>query len=260
MVVRDFCPDMAMEKADRELLEQYKYESRFQKAFKIERILEDYFNTETNQQELRCLDVGCSIGIISARLSTAFGQVVGVEPMAEAIGLAHRLNNESGSSFVQGDGICLPFPDGTFDVIVCAQVYEHTQDPHRLASEIYRVLKPSGCCFFSGPNRLWPLEYHYGWLCLHWLPQIVLDHFCRWRYGHPYDLILLNYWQLRSLWQAFGKVDYTLRLLYDPGKFFDDASLYQWTRRIPRRILQVLRPLLPNFNWVLVKETEEPGV
>jgi len=254
------CPDVASAKVERGLLEKYNYESRYQKARKIKRILEDHFSAETDQRELHCLDVGCSIGVISAQLADGFGHVIGVEPLVETIGLAHRLGAKSGVSFVQGDGIRLPFPAESLDVIVCAQVYEHTSDPHQLAGEIYRTLKPGGCCFFSGPNRLWPLEYHYGWILLHWLPKIVLDRFCKWRYGHPYDLILLDYWQLRSLWQAFSKVDYTLRILYDPEEFLGEARLYPWARRVPRSIMQLAWFLLPNFNWVLVKPKVQRGV
>lgn len=256
---RDAEPTGTLEDFDSGLLEKYNYASRHLKARKIERILEDYIGTDVERQEMRCLDVGCSIGVISSQMAKAFGQVVGLEPLAEATGLARRLSSQTGASFVQGDGIRLPFPDGSFDVLLCAQVYEHTTDPRQLASEIYRVLKPGGCCFFSGPNRLWPLEYHYDWLFLHWLPQAILDRFCQWRYGRPYELILLNYWQLRSLWQDFGRIDYTLRLLYDPDKFLEETDPTQWTRKIPHWIPRVPQFLLPNFNWVLAKAKEPPN-
>ena len=253
-------PHEALSRVERGFLEEYNYASRHHKAFKIERILDDYLGAEIDRREIHCLDIGCSIGVISSQLATVFGQVVGLEPLAEAIGLARRVNPETEASFMQGDGIRLPFPDGSFDVVVCAQVYEHTIDPHQLAGEIYRVLKPGGCCFFSGPNRLWPLEYHYNWLLLHWLPGAILNRFCLWRYGRPYELILLNYWQLGTLWQDFDTIDYTLRLLYDPPKFLEEADPYQWTRTIPHWIPRVLQFLLPNFNWVLAKAKESPNI
>ena len=236
-----------------ELLETFKYSSRSQKARKIKYILVDHLGTEQNMSELRCLDLGCSIGVISTRLADAFGQVVGLDPLLEAIDIAHRLHPNSKAEFLNSNGLRLPFKDEAFDVIVCAQVYEHTTEPRLLVREVRRVLKPGGSCFFSGPNRLWPIEYHYGWWFIHWLPRTLLHRFCRRRYGHPFDLVLYNYWQLRGLWQGFEKSDYTLRLIYEPGRFLEHSLAHRWARVVPRFIAVTFRPFLPNFNWVLIK-------
>ncbi len=66
-----------------------------------------------------------------------------------------------------------PFPleDESCDLVICAQVYEHVPDDRRLAEEVYRVLKPGGVVFFSGPNWLFPIEGHYHLPFLHWLPH-----------------------------------------------------------------------------------------
>lgn len=235
------------------LLKKYDYQSRFQKARKIERILLGFFGETRKAKDLRCLDLGCSIGVISTHLADVFGHVVGVEQLDEAIEIARRLDSGGQVSFVHGDALDLSFEDEAFDVIVCAQVYEHTQDPARLVSEIRRVLTPGGCCFFSGPNSLWPIEYHYGWCCLHWMPRPLVDLYCRYRYAHTYDLVLYNYWQLRRLWKGFECYDYTLQLIYDPGQFLGSPDPYSAARLVPRSVASVFRFLLPNFNWVLLK-------
>ena len=235
------------------LLELYNYPSRSQKAHKIERILLDYLGSNRDVSKLRCLDVGCSIGVISDCLSRTFAQVVGVEPLAESIDIAHQLHPDSKATFLNSDGLHLPFQNETFDVIVCAQVYEHSTYPHRLVAEIRRVLKPGGCCFFSGPNKWWPIEYHYDWYFAHWLPKSLLHRYCQHRYGHPFDLVLYNYWQLQTLWRDFGRHDYTLRLVYEPEKFWDRPDRYRWARIVPRPIAVALKFLLPNFNWILSK-------
>jgi 2-polyprenyl-3-methyl-5-hydroxy-6-metoxy-1,4-benzoquinol methylase len=237
-----------------ELLEQYKFASRFQKASKIERVLLDHLGTQQKVRELRCLDLGCSIGVISTHLADVFGQVVGVEPLSEAVDIACRLYPHSKATFLRGDGQRLPFQDEAFDVIVCAQVYEHSTQPYLLVKEIWRTLRPGGSCFFSGPNRLWPFEYHYDWWFIHWLPRTFLHWFCQRRYGHLFDLVLYNYWQLRELWQDFECHDYTLRLVYEPGRFLEHSNSHRWARMVPRFVATILRPFLPNFNWVLVKK------
>ncbi len=38
----------------------------------------------------------------------------------------------------------LPFRDHTFDAVVSQAVFEHLQDPHQTARELYRILKPGG--------------------------------------------------------------------------------------------------------------------
>jgi len=89
---------------------------------------------------------------------------------------------------------------------------------------------------------------------MHWLPRSLLDRFCKMAYGHPFDLILFNYWQLRALWQGFEWHDYTALLAYEPWRFTDRMEPYPLTHLVPRRVAARLGFLLPNFNWVLIKE------
>jgi SAM-dependent methyltransferase len=238
---------------DPDLLQKYRYASRPDKALKIDHILDDYLSAGQDPASLSCLDLGCSIGVISAHLASLFGQVVGLDPLEESTRVARALHPRSPAAFLQGDGLRLPFRDEAFDVVICAQVYEHSADPQRLVAEIGRTLKPGGCCFFSGPNRLWPVEYHYNWLLLHWLPEAWLDRYCRWRYGRGYDLVLYNEWQLRALWQGFERFDYTLRMIYESERFLGSDRLQRWARLVPRPLAEAFRFLLPNYNWVLVK-------
>jgi SAM-dependent methyltransferase len=54
----------------------------------------------------------------------------------------------SDSPIVVYDGINLPFPDRSFDIVFSAQVLEHLQEPDRCLSEIGRVTKGEG--YFIG--------------------------------------------------------------------------------------------------------------
>lgn len=42
-------------------------------------------------------------------------------------------------------------PDGSFDVIVCTEVIEHTLNPFKAVAEINRLLKPGGVLLMSTP-------------------------------------------------------------------------------------------------------------
>ncbi len=55
------------------------------------------------------------------------------------------------------DGIYLPFPDQSFDEVICTEVLEHAVNPDALLKEINRVLKPSGRLLITVPF-IWGLH------------------------------------------------------------------------------------------------------
>lgn len=68
---------------------------------------------------------------------------------------------------VNGDGTGLPFPDGTFDRIICSEVLEHIPDHVAALRELFRVLKAGGTLAATVPTWMpericWAIseEYH----------------------------------------------------------------------------------------------------
>lgn len=62
-----------------------------------------------------------------------------------------------------GDGLCLPFEDDSFDLIMSQAVLEHVPDPQRAVNELIRVLKPGGQVYieiaFMQPLHAVPSHY-----------------------------------------------------------------------------------------------------
>jgi glycosyltransferase involved in cell wall biosynthesis/SAM-dependent methyltransferase/uncharacterized protein YbaR (Trm112 family) len=62
-----------------------------------------------------------------------------------------------------GDGLCLPFADDSFDLIMSQAVLEHVPDPQRAVDEMTRVLKPGGRIYieiaFMQPLHAVPSHY-----------------------------------------------------------------------------------------------------
>ncbi len=54
----------------------------------------------------------------------------------------------------------LPYPDGSFDLVLSNQVFEHVADYPAAIGEIFRVLKPGGACFLVLPARWRLIEAH----------------------------------------------------------------------------------------------------
>lgn len=229
------------------------YAPRADKANKIQTMLEEQIGDEL--AHYACLDIGCATGAISNLLAPKFQHLVGVEMDGRLVKLA-AANAAPNAVFLQSDGGKLPFPDAAFDLILCTQVYEHTNNHSALAAEIWRTLKIGGVCFFSGPNKLIVMEEHYWLPFLSWLPQKWADAYMQLtRRGAYYDVMPLTYWQLRQLWGRFEIVDYTTRMLTSPDRYFVTRHLgvLRLLRHLPEALWRVALPLLPNYSWMLIK-------
>jgi SAM-dependent methyltransferase len=97
-----------------------------------------------------CLDVGCGSGNSYAPdLARRAATYVGVDVSANAVEAARASGLDAQ---VIKDAAELPFPDDSFDHVVCIEVFEHLFAPHDAAAEIRRVLRPGGRLVASTPN------------------------------------------------------------------------------------------------------------
>jgi SAM-dependent methyltransferase len=88
---------------------------------------------------LRVLDVGCGDGTHLAEIARRGCQVIGLEADRQAV----RRLRDQGYEVVQGAAENLPFPDRSFDAVVCSVVIPYT-DERRAIAEWSRVLAPRG--------------------------------------------------------------------------------------------------------------------
>jgi ubiquinone/menaquinone biosynthesis C-methylase UbiE len=100
----------------------------------------------------RLLDVGCGTGHHLAQLRDRGFEVAGVDGSPEMLEHARALN--PGSDIRQSDVECLPFPDASFDVVLCIEVLRYLPSPVRSIAEMARVLKPGGLCLATAAPLL----------------------------------------------------------------------------------------------------------
>ena len=102
----------------------------------------------------RVLEVGFGEGYGSSYLAEVAGEVVGIELAPGNIPRAQAKYPRPNLRFEQMDATHPAFPDGSFDVACSFQVIEHIPEGQLLAyaSEIFRVLTPSGLCVISTLN------------------------------------------------------------------------------------------------------------
>ena len=101
----------------------------------------------------RCvLDVACGAGFGVHLLEAAGARVIGMDLDARALvearsSLARRAN------LVRADGLRLPLPDATIDLVTSFETLEHVPDARCFVHELRRVLRPGGRLVLSTPNR-----------------------------------------------------------------------------------------------------------
>ena len=142
------------------------------------------------------LDAGCGVGRHSWDLVKGNHRVVSIDLDAEALAKNYKfmkyldaLGQTRGTYCVmQGNVQSLPFPDSTFDRVICSEVLEHVDDYFEAMAELVRVLKPGGTIGVSVPT---------------WITEVFY-----WRldknYSHPGGHIrIFRAYQVRDLLEAF---------------------------------------------------------
>jgi SAM-dependent methyltransferase len=95
------------------------------------------------------LDLGCGDGRLTAELDARELTAADVSPVA--LERARRRLPAGGRLVELEPDAPLPFGDGAFDLVLCAETIEHVRDVQLLLSEIRRVLRPGGTLALTTP-------------------------------------------------------------------------------------------------------------
>jgi glycosyltransferase involved in cell wall biosynthesis/SAM-dependent methyltransferase len=104
----------------------------------------------------RVLDLGCSDGHLAARVRACGHHVTGVDLVAHE-GVKERVDRFVEADLEQG---VPPEVDGSYDVVVAADVLEHVRSPAKVLDDVRGLLAPGGSVVVSVPN--------FG----HWYPRV----------------------------------------------------------------------------------------
>lgn len=104
----------------------------------------------------RLLDIGSGAGSNSLLAAIEGMTVVSCDlsshGLAETLRVAHRLDTTARNAAVMGHSCMLPFPSGSFDVVIASHIIEHLDSPTALLNEVHRVLRSGGMLRLSCPS------------------------------------------------------------------------------------------------------------
>jgi demethylmenaquinone methyltransferase/2-methoxy-6-polyprenyl-1,4-benzoquinol methylase len=106
------------------------------------------------------LDLCCGTGdlALAFRKEAPLGaEIIGSDFVPEMLARARTKAAASGANvtFVEADALCLPFEDGSFDLVACSFGFRNLANYERGMLEIIRVMKPGGAVAileFSEPS------------------------------------------------------------------------------------------------------------
>ena len=100
----------------------------------------------------RVLDLGSGAGtdsLVAAQMVGRAASVTGIDMTPRMLAKARAAAAEMGATnveFVESEAEQLPFPDGSFDVVISNGVIDLIPDKDAVFAELYRVLTPGGRC------------------------------------------------------------------------------------------------------------------
>ena len=147
--MREISDDLIKAHADRRFRSEYDYALfEYYRSAKVIRFLD----RAGVSLDGRILDAGCGGGGMPLSLAEHAREVVGIDPFNRFGDAGVRLARERGLRslhFALADGMALPFPNGTFDLVLSHAVIEHVADAPLYLRECRRVLAPGGRFYLS---------------------------------------------------------------------------------------------------------------
>lgn len=209
----------------------------------------DYGVAASLANEQSVLDLGCNAGHGTHIISKVCKNITGVDVSPNAIKVAKEKYESQNVKFFVVDGLTLPFPAHSFDLVTSFQVIEHLADYEIYFNEIKRVLRPKGMLLITTPNAV--IRVHPGqkpWNAFHMR---------EFRSNELADLILRYFPFAHVLGQFAVEKTYVIeynRCISARGSIPTHPSFVKRLfRRLPQPIIEGFRGLRNQINTEKIK-------
>lgn len=124
----------------------------------------------------RVLDMGCGAGPVLAELRAAGWRCSGLDAAPDMLAQARARLAAAGlpdDDLHQGDCRAAPFPDGSYDAVLCLGVISYVEDYAPVLAEIRRLLQPDGMAIVTCRNAARPVWSDPWWLATRTARQVL---------------------------------------------------------------------------------------
>jgi SAM-dependent methyltransferase len=170
---------------------------------------------------LKWIDVCCGSGVITEAVveRSTPASVVGIDASSDQISFARQHRARANVTFETGDAMALPFPDATFDVVVCGLGLHYIPNPVRALEEFCRITRSGG----TAAVYVWDYAQGTRFLREFWDAAIAIDSEAA-TFDQARRFPMCTQEGLRSLFEQAKLEDSTLRALEVVTRFtsFDD--------------------------------------
>ena len=130
------------------------------------------------RERLEVVDIGCGAGTQSLMWAESGHRVSSIDINAPLVEIAKKRFAEKGlnARFDVGTATSLPYPDGSFDVVLIPELLEHVEDWQAVLDEAVRVLRARGIIYLSTTNYLCPKQQEFDLPLYSWYPAAVKRH------------------------------------------------------------------------------------
>lgn len=110
---------------------------------------------KTNPEKTNVLEVGCGGGYLCEEIAKMGFDTTGIDPSERSLynAIKHAKDNLLNIRYEIGAGENIPYPNNSFDVVLCCDVLEHVRDLPKVIREVSRVLKNGGLFIYDTFNR-----------------------------------------------------------------------------------------------------------
>ncbi|MDD1729622.1 MAG: methyltransferase domain-containing protein [Methanospirillum sp.] len=197
---------------------------------------------------LKILDVGCGTGAMALLFAGMGHQVTGIDLSREMLTKAGKKADEKSLTLELGTGDAeyLPFPDGSFDVVVNRHLLWTLPHPETALKDWHRVLKPGGRVFII--DGVWDDNSLLSWMKIRMSSGVA-------RIFEPHNTHQRSYDPtIRASLPYAGGVpeEITLNLLKDTGFVHLDTRNLMYIRELQKTDLPWYKRLAQGKSYYII--------